>query len=76
MSRSAKRNTEIDEAAMRAKGLVPKMIWVYDVDAPGFREAMLRQSHLLAEADAKDFTIEGFSEAALADLDLPPYEEG
>lgn len=37
MSHFAKREAEIDEAAMRAKGLVPKTIWVFDVNAPGFK---------------------------------------
>ena len=68
MSRSTKPKTDMDEAAMRAKGLVPKTIWVFDVDAPGFREAMLKESRLLAEADAKDPSIESFTEAALLDL--------
>lgn len=68
MSQSAKRKTEIDEAALRAKGLVPKTVWVFDVNAPGFKEACRRESRLLAEADARDPTIESFSEAALLDL--------
>ncbi|WEK03041.1 MAG: DUF3018 family protein [Candidatus Devosia phytovorans] len=75
MSRSAKRNTEIDEAAMRAKGLVPKTIWVPDVDAPGLVEEYARQVRLVAESDAQDPSIESFSQAALEDLDLPPYDE-
>lgn len=68
MSRSAKRNTEVDEAAMRAKGLVPKTIWVFDVDAPGFKEAMAEEGRRLAEADAKDPTINSFTEAAWQEL--------
>lgn len=75
MSQPAKRKNEIDEAEMRAKGLVPKTIWVPDVNAPGFTEEYARQVRLVAESDAKDPTIESFSEAALRDLDLPPYEE-
>ena len=68
MSYLAKIDDQVDEAEMRARGLIPKTIWVYDVDAPGFREACLREARLLAEADAKDPTIESFSEAALRDL--------
>ena len=69
MSHSAKRNTEVNEAAMRAKGLVPKTIWVYDVDAPGFKAAMAAEGRRLAEADAKDPTIESFLEAAWIEMD-------
>lgn len=68
MSQSAKRKSEIDEAAMRAKGLVPKTIWVFDVDAPGFREAMAEEGRRLAEADARDPTIDSFMEAAWREL--------
>lgn len=68
MSHSTKRKPEIDEAEMRARGLVPKTIWVYDVDAPGFRERMIEESRRIAEADARDPTIESFTEGALRDL--------
>ena len=75
MSQSTKPKTEVDEAAMRAKGLVPRTIWVPDVNAPGFVEEYRRQMLLIAESDAKDPSIDSFSEAALAELDLPPYDE-
>lgn len=75
MSQSAKQKNDIDEAALRAKGLVPKTIWVPDVNAPGFVEEYARQVRLVAETDAQDPTIESFSQAALEDLDLPPYDE-
>jgi hypothetical protein len=68
MPNSAKQYTKEEEAAMRARGLVPKTIWAFDVDAPGFREMCEQESRLLAEADAIDPTIDSFSEAALRDL--------
>ena len=68
MSHSAKRDTEVDEAAMRAKGLVPKTIWVPDVNAPGFREEYRRQMLLLIEADAKDTTLDSFLVAAWTEI--------
>jgi len=61
---------------MRAKGLRPVQIWLPDISAPGVAEEYRRQSKLLVEADARDPSIESFSEAASADLDLLPYEEG
>jgi len=68
MTQSARRKSEIDEAAMRAKGLVPKTIWVFDENAPGFKEAMLDEGRRLAEADANDPTIDSFTEAAWREL--------
>lgn len=68
MASSAKRYTEAEEAAMREAGLVPKTIWVFDVDAPGFREAMLQEGRRLAEADMRDPTIDSFMEAAWREL--------
>ena len=68
MSRSARGKTEIDEAAMRAKGLVPKTLWVFDADAPGFKEAMAQEGRRLAEADARDPTIDSFMDAAWREL--------
>lgn len=68
MSQSAKRKLEANEAELRAQGLVPKMVWVFDVDAPGFKERCLLESQKLAEADALDPTIESFSEAAFLEI--------
>ena len=59
--------------ALRAQGLRPVQIWVPDINAPGFAEEYRRQAKLLADAD--DPTIDGFIEAALLDMDLPPYDE-
>ncbi|NGP17468.1 antitoxin MazE family protein [Devosia aurantiaca] len=75
MSRSARRYTPEEEAAMRAQGLKPVTVWVFDTDRPGFAEECARQSRLLAEADARDPTIDSFMDAANRDMDLPPYEE-
>ena len=68
MPSSAKRHTKAEEAAMRAAGLVPTTIWVLDVNAPGFDEEYRRQVRLLAEADAKDPTIDSFLDAAWGEL--------
>lgn len=68
MTRSAKGIPTVDEAATRAKGLVPKTVWVFDLDAPEFREAMLEEGRRLAEADGKDPTIDSFMDAAMREL--------
>lgn len=60
---------------MRAQGLRPMQIWVPDVDAPGFAEEANRQARVAAAADERDTELASFMEAALADMDLPPYEE-
>jgi len=64
MSSSAKRTIEEHEAARQASGLVPRTIWVPDVSAPGFAEHYRTEMRRLAEADAKDPTIDSFLEAA------------
>ena len=68
MSQSTKPKTEVDEAAMRAKRVVPRTAPLPDVTSPGFAEAMAREARLLAEADAKDPAIESFMDATLRDL--------
>ena len=68
MSQAAKQNTEINEADLRAQGLIPKTVWVFDVDAPGFKERCLLESQKLAEADSLDPTIESFTEAAFLEV--------
>lgn len=69
MSRSARRNKEPDEAAMRAAGLRPVTIWVPDLTTPAAAAEYRRQSKLLAAADADDPTIDSFLEAAWRELD-------
>ena len=68
MSRSTKPKTEIDEAAISAKGLVPRTIPMPDVSSPGFHEAMNEEARRLAEADEENAAIESFCEAALQDI--------
>lgn len=75
MSQSAKRFTKQEEAAMRAAGLRPVTLWVPDTSRPDFAKDFERQVKAVAEAEKLDPTIEAFSDAALAELDLPPYEE-
>ena len=55
--------------SLRAAGLRPMQMWVYDTRRPGFAEECRRQSLLVAEADAADPDLDAFLEAALADLD-------
>lgn len=54
--------------ALRAAGLRPVQIWVPDARRPGFAEECLRQSRVVAMADAADRELDGFLDAALADL--------
>ena len=54
--------------ALRAAGLRPVQIWVPDARRPGFSEECNRQSLLTAAADAADLDLQGFLDAALADL--------
>ena len=68
MSQSAKPKTEVDEAAMRAKGVVPRISLLPDVNSPGFHEAINEEARRLAEADEENAAIERFSEAALQDI--------
>jgi hypothetical protein len=55
--------------ALRAAGLRPVQIWVPDTRRPGFAEECRRQARAVALADAGDRDLQGFVEAALADLD-------
>ena len=75
MASSVNQRVQKRRDAMRAQGLRPVQIWVPDVTAPGFAEEADRQSRLAAEADKRDLDLASFMEAALADMDLPPYEE-
>lgn len=54
---------------MRAAGLRPVQIWVPDTRRPGFAEECRRQAALVAAADANNYELELFLDAALADLD-------
>jgi hypothetical protein len=55
--------------ALRAAGLRPVQIWVPDTRRPGFAEECRRQSLVAAKSDANDRELQGFLNAALADLD-------
>ena len=54
--------------ALRAAGLRPLQIWVPDTRRPGFAEECRRQSRMAAIADTADHDLDGFIDAALADL--------
>lgn len=54
--------------AMRAEGLKPKQMWVYDTNAPGFAEECRRASQAMAESDRRDPGLKAFMDAALDDL--------
>ena len=55
--------------ALRASGLRPLQIWVPDTRRPGFLEECVRQSLVVAAADAADQDLDVFLDAALADID-------
>lgn len=55
--------------ALRAAGLRPIQIWVPDTRRPGFTAECLRQSRVVAAADAADHDLNAFMDAALVDLD-------
>lgn len=55
--------------ALRAAGLRPVQIWVPDTRRPGFAEECRRQARLVSVTDTADRDLEGFLDAALADLD-------
>ena len=61
--------------ALREQGLRPLQIWVPDTKLPGFAEECARQSRLVAAADANDPELQSFLDAALDDMNLPPYEQ-
>jgi hypothetical protein len=61
--------------ALRASGLRPVQIWVPDSRRPGFARECRRQSLLVAAADAADHDLQGFLDAALADLDETDLSE-
>ena len=54
---------------LRAAGLRPVQIWVPDTRRPGFAAECRRQSLMVAASDASDPNLQGFMDAALADLD-------
>jgi hypothetical protein len=49
--------------------LRPVQIWIPDTRRPDFAKECNRQARIVAAADAADRDLEGFMEAALADLD-------
>lgn len=54
---------------LRAVGLRPVQIWVPDTRAPGFAAECARQSRLVAEADARDRSLDFWENAAALDDD-------
>ena len=56
-------------ARLRAAGLRPVQIWVPDTRAPGFAAECARQSRLVAEADARDGSLDFWEDAAAFDDD-------
>ncbi len=55
--------------ALRMAGLRPVQIWVPDTRRPDFADECRRQSRLVAQADARDHTLEQFMDEALTDID-------
>ena len=54
--------------ALRAAGLQPVQIWVPDTRSPAFAEACRRQARAVAAADSGEPSLDGFMDAALADV--------
>ena len=55
--------------ALRMAGLRPVQIWVPDTRRPDFAAECRRQSLLASQADSADAEMQGFMDAALADVD-------
>jgi hypothetical protein len=55
---------------MRARGLVPRTVWVKDVNDPKFVEDYDRQCKAIAANKAEEDDVMAFIEALQADLDL------
>ena len=68
MATSSARRVQKHRDALRAQGLKPVQLWVYDTKAPGFAEECRRQALAAAEADRKDPELAEFIEAALAEM--------
>lgn len=56
------------QAALRAAGLRPMLIWVPDTRREGFAAECRRQSQLAVRADQADAELLEFMDDALADL--------
>jgi Protein of unknown function (DUF3018) len=55
--------------ALRMAGLRPVQIWVPDTRQPNFSQECIRQSQLIAQADASDIELQHFMDQSLADID-------
>jgi hypothetical protein len=55
--------------ALRRAGLRPVQIWVPDTRRPGFGAECLRQSRLVARADARDRQLEHIMDSAFAEIE-------
>lgn len=53
---------------LRAQGLRPVQLWVYDTSAPGFAEECRRQSMAMAEADRRDLDLPRLMMSATDDM--------
>lgn len=68
MPASVNQRVQRRREAMRAAGLRPLQIWVPDTRRPGFAQECLRQSKLVANADAHDLELAAFLDDALIDI--------
>ena len=60
-------------AAMRAKGLRPKVYWLPDTSDPAWRAEAARQSHLAAQTDHAADDQAFIDSISILD-ELPPYD--
>lgn len=68
MATSSAKRVQKHRDALRAQGLKPVQLWVYDTKAPGFAEECRREALAMAEADRKDPELLAFLEAAAEEL--------
>jgi hypothetical protein len=68
MPSSVRQRVQKRRDALRAAGLRPVQLWVPDTRSPDFAEACRRQARAVTAADAADPMLDGFVDAALADI--------
>jgi hypothetical protein len=49
---------------LRAQGLRPHLVWVYDTDAPGFQDALRRQVEVIRSSPDSEDVLEFLDRAA------------
>ena len=68
MAKAVNERVQKRREALRAAGLRPVQMWLPDTKRNGFEQECVRQSRVLAMADANDPELNGFLDAAFLDL--------